>query len=51
MVNDLYLSAVYRPVAGAAPGILAKLLSNRSSRATASARRMRATRAKSWRKR
>lgn len=34
MVNDLYLSAVYRPVAGAAPGILAKLLSAKSSSAT-----------------
>jgi type IV secretion system protein VirB4 len=34
MVNDLYLSVVYRPIAGAAPGILAKLLTTRSSTAT-----------------
>jgi type IV secretion system protein VirB4 len=27
MVNDLYLSIVYRPVAGAAPGLLSRLLS------------------------
>src|SRR5713226_2726053 len=27
MVNDLYLSVVYRPVRGAAPGVIAKLLS------------------------
>ncbi len=33
MVNDLYLSVVYRPVAGAAPGVLARLLSARSSTA------------------
>jgi type IV secretion system protein VirB4 len=28
MVNDLYLSAVYRPVTGAAPGLIAKFLRN-----------------------
>jgi type IV secretion system protein VirB4 len=30
MVNDLYLSVVYRPVAGAAPGLLARLLPGKS---------------------
>jgi type IV secretion system protein VirB4 len=35
MVNDLYLSVVYRPVAGAAPGLLANLLSAKSSKAAA----------------
>src|ERR1700719_2634165 len=28
MVNDLYLSAVYRPVTGAAPGLVARFLRN-----------------------
>jgi len=36
MVNDLYLSAVYRPVAGVAPGLLAKFLSGKSSQAVVS---------------
>jgi len=30
MVNELYLSAVYRPIAGAAPGVIAKFLPARS---------------------
>lgn len=35
MVNDLYLSVVYRPVAGAAPGFLARLASNHAPQAQA----------------
>ena len=31
MVNDLYVSMVYRPVTGAAPGLLAKLFTRESS--------------------
>jgi type IV secretion system protein VirB4 len=31
MVNELYLSAVYRPVTGAAPGVIAKWLPGRTS--------------------
>jgi len=32
MVNELYLSVVYRPVAGAAPGMLSRLASRHSSK-------------------
>jgi len=31
MVNELYLSVVYRPVTGAAPGVIAKWLPRRNS--------------------
>jgi type IV secretion system protein VirB4 len=31
MLNELYLSVVYRPVTGAAPGVIAKLLPRRTS--------------------
>lgn len=35
MVNDLYLSIVYRPVAGAAPGLLSRLASRHAPQAQA----------------
>jgi type IV secretion system protein VirB4 len=35
MVNELYLSVVYRPVAGVAPGLLARLVARNQSRAYA----------------
>jgi type IV secretion system protein VirB4 len=35
MVNDLYVSLVYRPIAGAAPGLIASVLSARRAQSTA----------------
>ncbi|MGH8240582.1 MAG: VirB4 family type IV secretion/conjugal transfer ATPase, partial [Steroidobacteraceae bacterium] len=35
MVNELYLSVVYRPVAGAAPGLLSRIASKRAPKAQA----------------
>jgi type IV secretion system protein VirB4 len=35
MVNELYLSVVFRPVTGAAPGLVAKLMSRRPSESSA----------------
>src|SRR5689334_4300046 len=38
MVNDLYLSVVYRPVAGAAPGLLARIAARQAPQAQAAER-------------
>lgn len=38
MVNDLYLSVVYRPVAGAAPGLLARIAAKQAPQAQAAER-------------
>lgn len=35
MMNELYLSAVYRPIAGAAPGLFSRLFANRAPQAYA----------------